>query len=293
MRANGIGTSTASARASMLELQTAEASSGSTRREPRARRLPRRRRATRSASSRSSAEIDRAGWQKVCAGASTFMDLRFLAAVEAAHEAGLPVLVRHGLRRRRAGRLRRHQRHAGRFHRFRRSARQLAGQIQSAAVAFPAHEDAVLQPAGLARATGASRSSPRRGQCAGPGLARRADGAARERGRVSMPSSSRSSCRPTPADEAVARISAMRASRFRRCTCSIRRSASFADYTAALRTRYRQQVTKSTRKLNGSGIAIDGIDRSGRDPAALYARHPRDVSRDDAEVRSADRGAAV
>ena len=30
--------------------------------------------------------------------------------------------------------------------------------------------------------------------------------------------------------------------------------ASFADYTAALRTRYRQQVTRSTRKLKGSGI---------------------------------------
>ncbi len=30
--------------------------------------------------------------------------------------------------------------------------------------------------------------------------------------------------------------------------------ANFADYTAALRTRYRQQVNKSTRKLKGSGI---------------------------------------
>jgi len=32
--------------------------------------------------------------------------------------------------------------------------------------------------------------------------------------------------------------------------------SSFAEYTAALRTRYRQQVTKSTRKLKGSGIDI-------------------------------------
>jgi predicted N-acyltransferase len=31
---------------------------------------------------------------------------------------------------------------------------------------------------------------------------------------------------------------------------------SFAEYTAALRTRYRQQVTKATRKLKGSGIDI-------------------------------------
>jgi hypothetical protein len=80
MHANGIGTSTASARVSMLELQTA-GDVGLVAREPRARVAAPAGYAIRLFET--SAEIDRAGWQKVCAGASTFMDLRFLAAVEA------------------------------------------------------------------------------------------------------------------------------------------------------------------------------------------------------------------
>src|SRR5688500_13652500 len=81
MHVNGIGTSTASACASMLELQTA-GDVALVAIEPRASvAAP----ATGYAISvfETSAEIDRAGWQKVCAGASTFMDLRFLAAIEA------------------------------------------------------------------------------------------------------------------------------------------------------------------------------------------------------------------
>jgi predicted N-acyltransferase len=81
MHANGIGTSTGGARVSMLELQTA-GDVGLVAIEPRASvAAP----AAGYAISlfETSAEIDRAGWQKVCAGASTFMDLRFLAAVEA------------------------------------------------------------------------------------------------------------------------------------------------------------------------------------------------------------------
>ena len=81
MHANGIGTLTGSARVSMLELQTA-GHVGLDARESRVERVA----APAGYSIRlfeTSAEIDRAGWQKVCAGASTFMDLRFLAAVEA------------------------------------------------------------------------------------------------------------------------------------------------------------------------------------------------------------------
>src|SRR5438045_3512613 len=81
MHGNGIGMSTASARASMLELQTRDDVVLDAR-EPRARlAAPAAGYAIRVFET--SAEIDRAGWQKVCAGASTFTDLRFLAAVEA------------------------------------------------------------------------------------------------------------------------------------------------------------------------------------------------------------------
>jgi predicted N-acyltransferase len=49
--------------------------------------------------------------------------------------------------------------------------------------------------------------------------------------------------------------------------------ATFADYTAALRTRYRQQVNKSTRKLKGSGIVSTVLT----DPDEILRRYTEDT----------------
>lgn len=49
--------------------------------------------------------------------------------------------------------------------------------------------------------------------------------------------------------------------------------ANFADYTAALRTRYRQQVNKSTRKLKGSGIVSTVLT----DPDEILRRYTDDT----------------
>lgn len=48
---------------------------------------------------------------------------------------------------------------------------------------------------------------------------------------------------------------------------------SFADYTAALRTRYRQQVTKSTRKLKDTGIVSTVLT----DPDEILRRYTRET----------------
>ena len=207
-------------------------------------------------------------------------------------EIHLPFLVRHRLRRAiAAGGSRHAHRDDGRFHGFRRSARHLGDQVQSAAVALPEHADVVLQ---FARVAGRPRHRDNAGcrQRQGACVARRSHGEARDR------------CAPRCRDLQGARAFRRRLDgSAARPRLSARRGPGDASARSGLR-QLRGLLRRAAHALSPAGQQIrpeaeggeyrhDGHHRSAGDIAALYARNPRNVLRDDAQVGSADRGVAL